>query len=48
VGTSLRLEAIDRESALSQAESDLALAIAQENAAALALSLARGQDPSWK
>jgi len=48
VGTSLRLEAIDRESALSQAESDLAQAIAQENAAALALSLARGQDPSWK
>jgi|GEM_PF-1299466 len=48
VGTSLRLEAIDRESELAQAESDLAQAIAQENEAALALSLARGQDPSWK
>jgi OMF family outer membrane factor len=48
VGTSLRLDAIDRESALSQEESDLAQAIAQENAAALALTLARGQEPSWK
>jgi OMF family outer membrane factor len=48
VGTALRLEAIDRASALAQAESDLAQAIATENIAALQLSIARGEDPSWK
>jgi len=47
-GTALRLEAIDRASALAQAESDVAQAIATENVAALQLSIARGGDPSWK
>jgi outer membrane protein TolC len=47
-GTALRLEAIDRASALAQAESDLAQAIATENVAGLQLSIARGEDPSWK
>jgi len=48
VGTALRLEAIDRASALSQAESDLAQAIAAENIAAMNLSTARGEEPRWK
>jgi outer membrane protein TolC len=48
VGTALRLEAIDRASALAQAESDFAQAIATENVAALQLSIARGEDASWK
>ncbi|HNY30533.1 MAG TPA: TolC family protein [Fibrobacteria bacterium] len=47
-GTALRLEAIDRASALSQAESDLAQAIASENIAILNLSIARGEAPRWK
>jgi OMF family outer membrane factor len=46
VGTALRLEAIDRASALAQAESDVAQAVATENVAALQLSIARGEDPS--
>ncbi len=48
VGTGLRLEAIDRASALAQAESDLAQAIATENIAAMYLSIARGEEPRWK
>ncbi len=47
-GTALRLEAIDKASALAQVESDLAQAIATENVAALQLCIARGEDPSWK
>lgn len=47
-GTALRLEAIDRASALSQTESDLAQAIATENIAAMNLSVARGEEPRWK
>lgn len=47
-GAALRLEAIDRASALAQAESDLAQAVATENVAALQLCIARGTDPSWK
>jgi len=48
VGTALRLEAIDRASALSQSESDLAQAVANENVAAMNLSIARGAAPRWK
>ncbi|MEN9309853.1 MAG: hypothetical protein RL173_3785 [Fibrobacterota bacterium] len=47
-GTALRLEAIDRASALAQLESDLALAIANENIAVMNLSIARGEEPRWK
>lgn len=46
-GTALRLEAIDRASALAQAESDLAQAVASENIAAMNLSIARGAVPRW-
>ena len=44
----LGLEAIDRESALAQAESDLAQAVAAENIALLNLSVARGGVVRWK
>jgi outer membrane protein len=47
-GTALRLEAIDRASALAQLESDLAQAIANENIAVMNLSIARGEEPRWK
>lgn len=47
-GTALRLDAIDRASALAQAESDLAQAVAGENVAAANLSIARGALPRWK
>jgi outer membrane protein TolC len=46
-GTALRLEAIDRASALAQLESDLAQAVALENIAAMNLSIARGVVPRW-
>lgn len=46
-GTALRLEAIDRASALAQLESELAQAVASENIAAMNLSIARGAVPRW-